>query len=149
VSDLRTKVLVIGDAILDKYVYGKINRQSPEDQSIPVVDVEELEYRLGGSMNVAVNIRSISCPHRYIPAIESINVSLSSVFSKFTGQMLFNRNIQCDDSCMSNEDVAGKLEPSQYEIIKTRVINKDTGKQLIRIDNRQRFSDYDIQLYKK
>ena len=42
---MSISILVIGDAILDKYIYGVINRQSPEDLSIPVVDVEKEETK--------------------------------------------------------------------------------------------------------
>lgn len=132
-------VLVIGDTILDHYLYGTINRKSPEDPSISVLDVEEQEYRLGGCTNVAANVKSISSS-----SINEFEVYLSSVFSRFTGNMLFNKGILCDDSCMMQEDIAGKLEPSNHELIKTRVIDKKTGKQLIRIDNKKKYSIYDI-----
>jgi len=142
------RILVIGDAILDRYVYGSINRQSPEDNSIPIIDVEKEEYRLGGAMNVAANIRSISHP-KYSEKGQAFNVNLSSVFSNFTGRLLYNKNIQCDDSCMIEENFAGNLEPSSAELIKTRIINKQTGKQIIRIDNRKRYSEANINLYKE
>jgi bifunctional ADP-heptose synthase (sugar kinase/adenylyltransferase) len=54
------KILVIGDAILDRYIWGSIKRQSPEDSSVPVVDFVDEEYRLGGCLNVAANIKAIS-----------------------------------------------------------------------------------------
>ncbi len=49
------KVLVIGDIILDRYIFGKVIRISPE-APVPVVDVYEESYRLGGAANVANNI---------------------------------------------------------------------------------------------
>lgn len=49
------QILVIGDAMIDRYYYGKINRQSPE-ANVPIVDVETIENRLGGAANVALNI---------------------------------------------------------------------------------------------
>lgn len=49
------KILVIGDIILDKYIFGKVTRISPE-APVPVVDVYEEQYRLGGAANVANNI---------------------------------------------------------------------------------------------
>lgn len=49
------KILVIGDAMIDRYYYGKINRQSPE-ANVPIVDVDQIEHRLGGAANVALNI---------------------------------------------------------------------------------------------
>ena len=52
------KVLVIGDIILDHYIYGKVERISPE-APVPVVNMEKEEYRLGGAGNVINNIFSL------------------------------------------------------------------------------------------
>lgn len=52
-SNLR--VLVIGDIILDHYLFGQIHRISPE-APVPIVDIEYEESRLGGSANVALNL---------------------------------------------------------------------------------------------
>ncbi|MCX7988409.1 MAG: D-glycero-beta-D-manno-heptose-7-phosphate kinase [Thermodesulfovibrio sp.] len=49
------KILVIGDIILDRYIFGKVSRISPE-APVPVVEVCEESYRLGGAANVANNI---------------------------------------------------------------------------------------------
>ena len=49
------KILVIGDIILDRYIFGKVMRISPE-APVPVVEVYEEQYRLGGAANVANNI---------------------------------------------------------------------------------------------
>lgn len=51
----KLNVLVIGDAMIDAYYYGKINRQSPE-ANVPIVEIENKENRLGGAANVALNI---------------------------------------------------------------------------------------------
>jgi rfaE bifunctional protein kinase chain/domain len=52
------KVLVIGDIMLDHYIWGKVDRISPE-APVPVLDVQNEEYRLGGSANVALNLRAL------------------------------------------------------------------------------------------
>lgn len=49
------RVLVIGDIILDHFVWGKVSRISPE-APVPVVNVQREEYLLGGSANVLNNI---------------------------------------------------------------------------------------------
>lgn len=51
-------MLIIGDAMLDAYMWGNIHRQSPE-ADVPVVDIEKHEKRLGGAANVAKNIASL------------------------------------------------------------------------------------------
>jgi D-beta-D-heptose 7-phosphate kinase/D-beta-D-heptose 1-phosphate adenosyltransferase len=52
------RVMVIGDLMLDKYVWGSVSRISPE-APVPVVDVSEETTRLGGAANVANNIVSL------------------------------------------------------------------------------------------
>src|SRR5271157_5185959 len=49
------KILIIGDLILDRYVFGKVSRISPE-APVPVVDVVSESFLLGGAANVANNI---------------------------------------------------------------------------------------------
>ena len=43
-------VMVIGDAMIDSYIWGKVNRLSPE-APVPIVDVVERSNRLGGAAN--------------------------------------------------------------------------------------------------
>jgi D-beta-D-heptose 7-phosphate kinase/D-beta-D-heptose 1-phosphate adenosyltransferase len=52
------RVLVVGDLILDSYLWGKVSRISPE-APVPVVDVQGESFTLGGAANVAQNIVSL------------------------------------------------------------------------------------------
>jgi rfaE bifunctional protein kinase chain/domain len=52
------RVLVIGDVMLDSYVWGKVDRISPE-APVPVVNVQKREYRLGGAGNVLLNVQAL------------------------------------------------------------------------------------------
>jgi len=51
-------VVVIGDIILDRYIWGSVSRISPE-APIPVVDVNKIESRLGGAGNVVMNLKEL------------------------------------------------------------------------------------------
>ena len=51
-------VLIIGDVMVDAYLWGKVERISPE-APVPIVSVEKRENRLGGAANVALNIKSL------------------------------------------------------------------------------------------
>ena len=51
----QARVLVVGDAMLDRYWYGAVDRISPE-APVPVVRVTRQEERMGGAANVAYNI---------------------------------------------------------------------------------------------
>jgi D-beta-D-heptose 7-phosphate kinase / D-beta-D-heptose 1-phosphate adenosyltransferase len=54
----KTRVLVVGDVMLDRYWYGGVGRISPE-APVPVVHVNKSEERPGGAGNVALNIKSL------------------------------------------------------------------------------------------
>ena len=51
-------VLIIGDVMIDSYIWGKVDRISPE-APVPVVRVTKKENRLGGAANVALNIQAL------------------------------------------------------------------------------------------
>src|SRR5512133_3014074 len=54
----RLKIMVVGDVMVDAYVFGKVERISPE-APVPVVTVEKKSNRLGGAANVALNLKSL------------------------------------------------------------------------------------------
>ncbi len=54
----NVRVLIIGDAMVDAYIWGNVNRMSPE-APVPVVTVQKKEARLGGAANVALNIQAM------------------------------------------------------------------------------------------
>ncbi len=50
--------MVIGDMMLDSYIWGRVDRISPE-APVPVVSVQEREDRLGGAANVGLNLKAL------------------------------------------------------------------------------------------
>lgn len=54
------RILVIGDLILDRYIWGNVNRISPEGP-VPVVRINECSQTLGGAANVALNLKTLGC----------------------------------------------------------------------------------------
>jgi rfaE bifunctional protein kinase chain/domain len=57
-SFTRLKVGVIGDVMLDTYMWGGVDRISPE-APVPVVSLQKKDYRIGGAGNVALNAQSL------------------------------------------------------------------------------------------
>lgn len=55
---MRANILVIGDAMLDRYWYGEVSRISPE-APVPVVKIDREEFRLGAAANVAHNCATL------------------------------------------------------------------------------------------
>ena len=62
------KILVAGDAMLDRYWFGDANRISPE-APVPVVRITRVEDRLGGAANVAVNIAALGAKAKLLSVI--------------------------------------------------------------------------------
>jgi D-glycero-beta-D-manno-heptose-7-phosphate kinase len=56
----QVKALVIGDAMLDRYIYGSVDRISPE-APVPVLSHQHTEIKAGGSANVALNLAAWGC----------------------------------------------------------------------------------------
>jgi D-glycero-beta-D-manno-heptose-7-phosphate kinase len=54
----KMRVVVIGDSMVDVYLWGKVERVSPE-APIPIVSVTKRESRLGGAANVSLNLQSL------------------------------------------------------------------------------------------
>lgn len=55
----QLNVLIVGDVMIDSYIWGKVDRISPE-APVPVVNVSKRENRLGGAANVAKNIQALN-----------------------------------------------------------------------------------------
>ena len=56
--DLRPRVLLVGDVMLDRYVWGDVERISPE-APIPILRIERQEHRLGGAGSVAAMLAAL------------------------------------------------------------------------------------------
>ncbi len=111
------KILVIGDVMIDAYLWGGVDRISPE-APVPIVSVEERENRLGGAANVALNLDALGA----IPII-------CSVVGADDDAKLFENLMQ-----KRNLPLAGIVFSEQRKTTKkTRVISN--GQQLLRVDD--------------
>ncbi|MBT3611447.1 MAG: D-glycero-beta-D-manno-heptose-7-phosphate kinase [Flavobacteriales bacterium] len=115
------KVLIIGDAMIDAYMWGEVNRISPE-APVPVVEVKKHENRLGGAANVALNLKALGA-----------NPFLCSVIGTDERGRLFEKLMK-----ESNLSTAGILTANKRKTtIKTRVIAEN--KHQLRIDEEETF----------
>jgi rfaE bifunctional protein kinase chain/domain len=64
----NAKVLVVGDAMLDRYWYGSVDRISPE-APVPVVKVNKREDRVGGAANVAYNAATLGAQTSFLSVV--------------------------------------------------------------------------------
>ena len=114
-------VLVVGDVMLDRYIYGEVSRISPE-APVPVVKVEREELLPGGAANVAVNLVSLG-----------VNVGLSGV----TANDNFANTLSTQLNAIGIEHAFN--QQAEETIVKTRVMGG--YQQLLRIDREQKFSE--------
>lgn len=64
----NAKVLVVGDAMLDRYWYGAVDRISPE-APVPVVNVSREEERVGAAANVAYNVVMLGAKASFVSVV--------------------------------------------------------------------------------
>lgn len=108
-------VVVAGDVMLDRYLFGVTDRISPE-APVPVVHVQETDDRAGGAANVAVNLASLGVTTRLVGVVGKDDAADS------LQAILKNRGIQCNFHRVDDRPT----------ITKTRVQSR--GQQLIRLD---------------
>ncbi len=109
------RVLVVGDAMLDRYWFGAVDRISPE-APVPVVRVGREEERLGGAANVALNVEVLG------PQTTLLTVLGNDEPGRTLVRLLGQHRIET----LVRED------PQLRTIVKLRVIGR--SQQLIRID---------------
>jgi len=116
----RTRVLVVGDAMLDHFVRGSVARISPE-APVPVVDFEDENFMPGGAANVARNLTALRVPTELFGAVgrDSAARQLKELLSEY--------HIGC----------RGLLEDaSRATSVKTRIVAHK--QQVVRIDRETR-----------
>lgn len=116
IPDFSTsRVVVVGDVMLDRYLFGATERISPE-APVPVVHVQRTDDRPGGAANVAVNSSSLGASTCLIGAVGSDNAA------DVLQNTLAGHDIDCRFSRVTDRPT----------ITKTRVQSR--GQQLIRLD---------------
>lgn len=113
------KVLVIGDLILDHYIWGKVSRISPE-APVPVVDVTKESFMLGGAANVAHNVVALGAK------ASVIGLRGDDMAGDGLVRMLSDKGVDCDGVMVSDRPTT----------VKTRVIAH--SQQVVRFDREDR-----------
>ena len=119
-NDLRvrladTRVLVAGDAMLDRYWFGEVSRISPE-APVPVVRVARMEERPGGAANVARNVAALGAQAHLLSVVGRDEAA------RVLERLLQQENVDCQLTAADTLDTTVKL----------RVIGRQ--QQLLRID---------------
>lgn len=109
-------ILVVGDTMLDRYIWGKVHRISPE-APVPVVQQRRISETLGGAGNVALNLASLGCP------VTIIGVCGADAAAHSLKTLLTEKGI-------TDEMVVDDLRPT---ITKTRIMAHK--QQILRLDD--------------
>jgi len=111
----QARILVVGDAMLDRYWFGAVDRISPE-APVPVVRVNREEERLGGAANVALNVKTLGAQ----------STLLTVVGDDEPARRLRELLAELGVTALLGSD------PKLYTIVKLRVIGR--AQQLLRVD---------------
>ena len=113
----QMQVVVIGDVMVDSYLWGKVERISPE-APVPIVSVTKRENRLGGAANVSLNLQALGAT----PILFSV-IGGDDTGKKFQ-KLLKKRNL-------STEGIF--IDPQRITTEKNRIISK--GQHIARVDD--------------
>jgi rfaE bifunctional protein kinase chain/domain len=115
-----SRILVIGEMILDEFIWGKVSRISPE-APVPVVEVVRESYNAGGAANVARNLRE------FVHHVRMLGVTGSGPDAERLQRLLTSAGIQVEDA----------LWDASYQTIrKTRIVART--QQMVRVDREKR-----------
>lgn len=109
-------VLIIGDVMVDSYLWGKVSRISPE-APVPIVAVNKKEKRLGGAANVALNIQALGA-NPILCSVIGVDYEGMSFLDLLRQQKLSQKGI------LKSRD--------RITTVKTRVLGNNS--QLVRVD---------------
>ncbi|MEI7807081.1 MAG: PfkB family carbohydrate kinase [Verrucomicrobiota bacterium] len=116
----KTSVLVVGDVMLDQFIWGGVSRISPE-APVPVVDFSRESFMPGGAANVARNLVSLATPAELFGAIGSDDAARKLL------KLLGEQRIGCGGLVKNS---------ARHTSIKTRIVAHQ--QQVVRIDRETR-----------
>ena len=120
----QVRILVVGDIMLDRYLWGDADRLSPE-APVPVVKVARETFTVGGAANVAHNLRALGI------AVELVGVAGQDADGRQLAAVLAGQQISFDPQLLRS-DIA--------TIVKTRVMCR--RQQLCRLDQERDPAQY-------
>jgi D-beta-D-heptose 7-phosphate kinase/D-beta-D-heptose 1-phosphate adenosyltransferase len=116
----KARLLVVGDVMLDQFIWGSVARISPE-APVPVVDFERESFMPGGAANVARNLTALKVP------TEIFGVVGHDTAAQQLKKLLAEQNVGCDG--LAEYD-------SRHTTVKTRIVAHK--QQVVRIDRETR-----------
>jgi rfaE bifunctional protein kinase chain/domain len=130
-------VAVIGDVMLDRYIWGRVSRISPE-APVPVVDVLNESNHLGGASNVALNIKSLGAVPVLVGVVgRDTNANeLKGIFEKENIITDFLVEDEQRPTTVKTRIIAGSQHVARIDYEDRKQISEDTTRRLIdRLEN--------------
>lgn len=121
----QSKILVIGDSMVDKYIHGSVERISPE-APIPIVLKKKEEFRPGGAANVALNLAMLGAKV----------MLMTSIAEDEDGKKILD--------ILHNHGVQVVMANLSHTIVKTRIVAHN--QQVVRVDDEMDKSTYAFDL---
>src|ERR1043165_8360730 len=112
----KARVLVVGDVMLDQFIWGGVSRISPE-APVPVVDFQRESFMPGGAANVSRNLADLQVPAEIFGAIGNDDAA------RMLQKLLAAQNIGCSGLVKSSV---------RHTSIKTRIVAHQ--QQVVRVD---------------
>ncbi len=125
----KVRVAVLGDLMLDRYMWGEASRLSPE-ADVPIVDFKSQTDRLGGAGNVAANLAALGARVQVFGVIGGVQLPSGKVADDQAGADF--------RTCLRKEKIADQAvlpDLRRITTVKTRVIARH---QIVRIDYERR-----------
>jgi D-beta-D-heptose 7-phosphate kinase/D-beta-D-heptose 1-phosphate adenosyltransferase len=116
----KTRVLVVGDVMLDQFIWGSVSRISPE-APVPVLDFSRESFMPGGAANVARNLVSLATPAELFGAVGQDDAARKLL------ALLSEQNIGCGGLVRS---------AARHTSVKTRIVAHQ--QQVVRVDRETR-----------
>jgi rfaE bifunctional protein kinase chain/domain len=115
----KRKIIVVGDLMLDRYIWGLVSRISPE-APVPIVNVESESFRFGGAANVSHNVLSLG----------ALAIPVGVIGNDSTGEKLKQLFVE---KGFPTQGLIG--DDDRPTTVKTRIIAH--GQQVVRIDREE------------
>ncbi len=112
----KRRILVLGDMMLDEYLWGKVQRISPE-APVPIIEIKSTDHRLGGAANAALNLKMLGAE------VELAGICGKDAQARIMLNLLKKKQI----------DTSGVfIDPARPTTLKTRI--GASSQQIVRMD---------------
>jgi len=136
IQKLKPKILVIGDLMIDKYLWGQCNRVSPE-APVQIINIKSETEVLGGAGNVANNLLMLGASVEVLSVIGDCEISneLRKLFkeNRLSTKYLFEQKDRVTSK--KTRIISAHQQVIRYDIESDEDINKKSEKKLIHIFN--------------